>query len=572
MATRLYLRTSFQADVDAIGESPGTSGALNLAGTAQNWFTNVLSTTPGTTVQTPTANTVTGPTNGVDSTTDWISPPLAAAATISGTITANCWASESSMNANVAINVVIEILRADGTITQIVKSTRTTEVAITTNAVNNFTTGMVSGGYTAQTAQKGDRIRARFFGDDAGTMASGFTFQYSYGTSGGVDGDTWIEFTENLTFADSKMIGTTVTFFGGTAIPIGDTSANTRIAYSFVPDVDSYLWTFRLPFTETGAVSDGLTVGVWSDSSGSPNALIGSSHTKTAADLSSSGTFWPEPGILTGGTTYWIVVERTGAFNNTLYRSWRRESSSTLPGVAKIYNGSSWGDAANPTFEMSHYLRSFPASGGSLLYLTDTASAVATASVDREAWTSKGGATATDVTNTAAGWTSPIQVTDTAGGTVVDWFTKPLTAFTLSGLIYGAVWSRTSNGASKAMLRCEVARVNNDGTSPTIWGSFGCVPSEGGYGLVPSTSIYHPTPFCISGDDLSITNGQRLRIRLYVDDNTEDGPLVTGHTVTISYGNVLGDRSFFMLPQTVTESTGAVASLLYRRRPMIRNI
>ena len=68
------------------------------------------------------------------------------------------------------------------------------------------------------------------------------------------------------------------------------------------------------------------------------------------------------------------------------------------------------------------------------MYLTDTASAVSTASVDREAWTSRGAGVQTDVRNTAAGWTAPLQLTDTAGGTVVDWFTRPLTAFTLTGM------------------------------------------------------------------------------------------------------------------------------------------
>ena len=77
---------------------------------------------------------------------------------------------------------MIEIIRANATATrnsntllEIVRSTRVTELA-TSRAANNFTTGMTSGGYTGQTLNRGDRLRIRVFGDDAGTMAAGFTF------------------------------------------------------------------------------------------------------------------------------------------------------------------------------------------------------------------------------------------------------------------------------------------------------------------------------------------------------------------------------------------------------------
>ena len=43
---------------------------------------------------------------------------------------------------------------------------------------------------------------------------------------------------------------------------------------------------------------------------------------------------------------------------------------------------------------------------------------------EREAWTSRGAGVQTDVRDTATGPTAPLQWTDTAGGTVVDWFTR----------------------------------------------------------------------------------------------------------------------------------------------------
>jgi hypothetical protein len=176
-------------------------GDLNNWGTSRGASTGALQT-----------NTVAGATNGVETTNGlgsevefYISDPLAADVTISGTITINVWAAESASGANVAINARIFRLQPDGTLTEIAKSTRTTEVAVTTRAVNNFTVTPTS---TAMKA--GDRLAMVYFGDDAGTgMNSGFTFNHSAGSaSGGVDGDTFITFTEDMTFLTSDPSGT----------------------------------------------------------------------------------------------------------------------------------------------------------------------------------------------------------------------------------------------------------------------------------------------------------------------------------------------------------------------------
>jgi hypothetical protein len=144
---------------------------------------------------------------------------------------------------------------------------------------------------------------------------------------------------------------------------------------------------------------------------------------------------------------------------------------------------------------------------GTQVFPTDDASAVSTASVDREAWTSRGAGVQTDVTNTVAGWTAPIQYTDTAGGTVVDWFTRPLTAFTLGGAVRCNV--RVS-GTGQVVHRVEVAVVAGDGTGPTVWaaGSWAGATS-------PSEAA---RSHLISGTDVAITDGRRLRIRFYIDD------------------------------------------------------
>jgi hypothetical protein len=383
--TKLYLRSA------SSDYGTGNNDA-NLAGSAATWLNASLSTSAGPGVASPgPISTVAGPTSGVEATSNarvFYSPPLDADVTISGPMTWNIWASENNASANVAINAILQVVDgATGTMTEIDRTARTTEVALTTRAVNNFSAAPASG----VVCKRGDRLRVRVYADDAGTMATAFTFDYSWdGGTPDADGDTWVQLTESLTFAS-------------------------------------------------------------------------------------------EP-------------------------------------------------------------------AGSQVFPTDTASAVSTASVDREAWTSRGAGVQSDVTNTVNGWTAPLQVTDTAGGTVVDWFTKELAAFTLGGAVRCNIRALESNGAASASVRAEVARVEGDGTSPTVWASGGLPGNE----LLISEAA---RSFLISGDDLAISDGQRLRIRVHIDD-IASVPMVTGHTVTLFYAGTSGGASgdtYLTFTQTLTE-------------------
>ena len=77
---------------------------VNLRGTAVGWTSRALGTARGSGVVASAATaTVTGATPGIEVALtgpvvcEWISPPVAADVTISGTITANMWAAESDM-------------------------------------------------------------------------------------------------------------------------------------------------------------------------------------------------------------------------------------------------------------------------------------------------------------------------------------------------------------------------------------------------------------------------------------------------------------------------------------------
>ena len=197
----------------------------------------------------------------------------------------------------------------------------------------------------------------------------------------------------------------------------------------------------------------------------------------------------------------------------------------------------------------------FVAAGSTtVLYLTDTASDVATASVDLEAWTSRGGGVVNKTTNSVAGWTAPVQMTYTAGGTAIDWFTKQLTAFTLTGMAVGSLWLQ-SQGAADASARCEIARVDSDGTNATVWASWCIAPTGTDNGELP-TSPGAIRTFNISGDDLAISNGQRLRIRVYLDDKSNAPMVAAGAQAFIYYNGTSAAASgdtYITLPVSVTE-------------------
>jgi hypothetical protein len=403
MATKLFMR-----GLEAL-TSPISFGRqeTKLDTTTSSWSVQGLSTSQGTGVNSAVTNTVAGPTNGVELNPGFammfISDPVDQDVLIDGTITANIWASESNMSANVAINVVIDVIRADDqAIEQIVKSTRTTEVAITTPAVNNFTTGMTSADYTAVQVLKGDRIRIRIFGDDAGTMASGFTFNANHdGATPGADGDAWVEFTETFGFLATTPAGTQ-------------------------------------------------------------------------------------------------------------------------------------------------------------LFLLDAAGPAVGANTEREMWTSRGASAKTDVVNTATGFTNPIQVTDTAGGTAVEWYSRQLQAFTLADLVRLNLRVAESNGAANCGLRAELAVCDGDGSNVVVWAVAGWAEGTATFELGTTEAA---RVIQLAGDDLAVTTGQRLRLRVFIDD-PQSAAMVTGHTVTLWYdgptGGASGD-SWIQLTQSVSEAGPATS-------------
>jgi X-Pro dipeptidyl-peptidase C-terminal non-catalytic domain len=543
MATQLFLR-------DDVGDTQLATDNLRLNGAAEGWTTKSLATGRGGGTVSVSGSTVTGPTSGIEVASagrvlQFISPPVAADVTISGTITLNIWAAENNMSANVAINVVIDVIRANATgtrnsntIVEIARTARVTEVAVTTPAVNNFTVTP-----TSTVVNRGDRIRVRVFGDDAGTMATGFTFTVTYDSpTAAVSGDTYVTFNETFSFLIPAVQLTTG---GSDTFVVGTGGGNEETAQSFVAHASADLTRIAVMLSKSGTPGDNLVVTLCADSAGSPGSTIATLATIAGSSLTTTDTMIysdvGSPPALTEGTTYWIKLARSGArdTSNFYVVTTALQTFTYAQGVRKDLNSGAWSAASNDFV--------FEVFTGTPLYLTDTASAVATASVDREAWTARGAGVANDVTNTAAGWLAPVQVTDTAGGTVVDWFTKQLQAFTLAGLATVMLRGLESNLNANASLRCEIARVDSDGTNPTVWATW-CAAGELGTSEAAQRVL-------ASGDDLAVSDGQRLRIRVYTDDTGTDAQ-ATAFTVTTHYNGTTDEATgdaYVVIPATLTE-------------------
>lgn len=132
----------------------------------------------------------------------WISAPLSGAVTISGTITPNLWGLETSNPANsgaryqvlrwsVAVGGIVSSLgiSTDGGVTEWGTSAAVRTAPTLTPTSTDFAAG--------------DRIVIVIYNDDGNgvTEAGGYQATLDYDGATGVDGDTYLSFTEAITFA-----------------------------------------------------------------------------------------------------------------------------------------------------------------------------------------------------------------------------------------------------------------------------------------------------------------------------------------------------------------------------------
>lgn len=200
---------------------------------------------------------------------------------------------------------------------------------------------------------------------------------------------------------------------------------------------------------------------------------------------------------------------------------------------------------------------------GTALYLTSAFGPSVGADEEREMWTSRGASATTAVVNTTTGpvYSSPVRWTDTAGGTAIEWYSRPVQAFTLSGLVCVNMRAMESSGTADAALRAEIAITDSDGSNPVVWGAASVRTAStltGAYSIVGELNTSDGlVKGWVAGPDTNVTSGQRIRLRLYVVDSRD--VMASGFTATLSYDgptvSAAGD-SWIQLPQSVLEAIG----------------
>jgi hypothetical protein len=139
-------------------------------------------------------------------------------------------------------------------------------------------------------------------------------------------------------------------FNGGGAVGLlGNVAANTRVAGSFT--VGASGWSVISGWVKVaryGAPADNVTLSIYSNSAGAPNASLGSAS--VAASTLTGDVSWVRFDLaaaisLTASTTYWVVLSRSGANDaNNYYRLAVDEGRSFSGGALKLWNGTVWGN------------------------------------------------------------------------------------------------------------------------------------------------------------------------------------------------------------------------------------
>lgn len=241
----------------------------------------------------------------------------------------------------------------------------------------------------------------------------------------------------------------------------------------------------------------------------------------------------------------------------------------TLTSAVTVTHGDDVGGATGDTWIQLTENVTFQddAPAGTTLYLIDDVSDVDTESgfTKREMWTTTGASATTAVVNTAAGPRTfrTDQYTVTAGGDKIEWFSKPLEGTTLVGPVNVRLWC-IQNGGFGTTCVAEIAKVDEDGTGAVLWSA-----AELARGESPTTwsmeTSREPYEGWLSGQDMAIAGGQRLRFRVYFDDAYhfgDDNASPAGQTCTLHFnGNVntgtgSGNQSQLTFSQTLTEWAG----------------
>ncbi len=124
-------------------------------------------------------------------------------------------------------------------------------------------------------------------------------------------------------------------------------SLGTRIAQSFTPSVVTAWSAYGAVVyaRRIGAPGDNLKVGIWSNAGGSPGGLLTSgtvTGSSVSEELEQVSITFSAPLALAYGTTYWLVVERTGSADPEHMFALGLDEGLGHSGVMKVWNSTAW--------------------------------------------------------------------------------------------------------------------------------------------------------------------------------------------------------------------------------------
>ena len=133
----------------------------------------------------------------------------------------------------------------------------------------------------------------------------------------------------------------------------------------------------------------------------------------------------------------------------------------------------------------------------------------------------------------------------------------------MTGMAQANIRALESNATANASLRCQIARVESDGTSPTVWADWCIAPTGTDNGELTTSEVARTAN--VSGDDLAVSDQQRLRIRIYLDD-ISSAAMANAFNVQPFFNGTSGGASgdsYVTFAQTLTEFSGAAGEFFH---------
>jgi hypothetical protein len=138
---------------------------------------------------------------------------------------------------------------------------------------------------------------------------------------------------------------------------LGDASLRTKTGQPFIVSASGKVTAVKVTMQKIGSPADHVSVAIYSDSGGHPGSLLetGSNIDPTSSFTQLTSNFAGTT-TLNAGTTYHVVLSRTGSVDGSNYYNWGLDNHSIPYASYERFDGSSWSapfaGAYNATFEV----------------------------------------------------------------------------------------------------------------------------------------------------------------------------------------------------------------------------